>query len=87
MASRGPQDSLIRYIMLVRMLRVLRILADIDRFSVVFQCFISLVPMFSSLVVVLFTIMYSWAQLGVSLFGGRIYRGAWSRNSNQPGTF
>jgi hypothetical protein len=42
--------------------------------AVVFQIFLNLIPMFSSLVVVLFVIMYGYAQVGVALFGGRILR-------------
>ena len=46
-----------------------RQLQDVYRFSIVFQIFINLVPLFSSLVVVLFLIMYGYAQVGISFFG------------------
>ena len=66
-------DTLIRYIMLVRMLRMLRILGGVEKFAIVFQVFLDLLPVFWTLFGALFLIMYDYAQLGIALFGGEIY--------------
>ena len=69
------QRGAIRFIMFVRMLRVLRVFADLEQFSVIFAAFFDLAPAFSKLGTVLFLIMCGFGQVGIPLFGGEIYRG------------
>jgi hypothetical protein len=70
--TRGQDEALIRYIMLVRMLRMLRIFGGVERFAIVFQVFLELLPVFSSLFGILFLMMYHYAQLGIGIFGGKV---------------
>ena len=68
--------ALIRFIMFVRLLRILRVLNDINEFHNIFAAFFQLVPAFSRLVAVLFLITVLFGQIGIPLFGGKIYEGA-----------
>ena len=63
----------IRFIMFARMLRMLRIFADLDAFSVIFSAFFDLAPAFSKLGTVLLLIMALFGQVAIPLFGGDIY--------------
>jgi hypothetical protein len=71
----------IRFIMFARTLRILRIFADLDQFSVIFSAFFDLAPAFSKLGTVLLLIMSMFGQIAIPLFGGDIYE---VRQKNRP---
>lgn len=58
---------------------MLRILGAVEKFAIVFQVFIDLLPVFWSLFGALFLIMYYYAQLGIE--GAALYRVAHTHTS------
>ena len=62
----------IRYVMMLRMLRLARLLGKIPSVSFIARTFITMLPSLSNLLKVLFCIMYLFAALGVASFGGII---------------
>jgi hypothetical protein len=64
--------SVLRYTMLFRLLRVLRVLGTVERFNVIFATFLRLIPAFSTLFGVLWAIFVLYAEVGVGLFGGKV---------------
>jgi hypothetical protein len=80
-ARRFNDRQAIRFIMFARTLRILRIFADLDQFSVIFSAFFDLAPAFSKLGTVLLLIMSMFGQIAIPLFGGDIYE---VRQKNRP---
>ena len=56
----------------LRALRMLRLLASVERFNAIFRHFVRLLPAFSALFGALWALFYVYAQLGIVIFGGRI---------------
>jgi len=73
--NEGNKWSWIRWMLIVRLLRCLRLLVAVRRFNTIFATFLQLVPAFVTLFGMLFALMTLYAQLGVQAFGGKIYVG------------
>ena len=65
----------LKVLLLVRFSRVLRLLASIKRFETIFSTFMTLLPKFSTLIMMVVTIFYLYAAIGMGLFGGQVYAG------------
>jgi potassium/chloride transporter 9 len=63
----------LRALLILRLMRVLRLLTSIKRFEIIFSTFMSLLPKFSVLLMMVFTLFYIYAALGVGMFGGLVY--------------
>lgn len=64
---------ILKYIILLRLFRILKLLVELDHYRMIFKTFIKLIPTFGILLGVMFTLFYSFSILGVALFGGKIY--------------
>jgi len=64
--------NLIRLATLFRLLRLLRIFKHVPQFQRIFVTFIRMLPAASKLFLVLFVVMYTFALLGMQIFGGLI---------------
>lgn len=73
--NRGDYWMWIRYMLLIRLLRCMRLLVAVRRFNVIFATFLQLVPAFITLLGMLFALMALYAEIGVQAFGGKIYVG------------
>ena len=67
-------SRIIRMIVLARVLRLVRLLTAMKRFQLIGAISAEILPAARSVVVLLFLLMYTFACLGVSLFGGLITR-------------
>jgi hypothetical protein len=56
-------------------MRLLRLLSNSKRFIVIASTFMKLVPAFTNLFGLLFTVCFIYALIGVQAFGGLIYVG------------
>ena len=63
----------LQLILIVRLARVIRLLTDFPRFRVIFATLTSLVPKFSTLMLMVFTLFYIFSAIGVAVFGGFIF--------------
>jgi hypothetical protein len=63
----------LRILLIIRLMRILRLLVSIKRFEIIFSTFTSLLPKFSVLVMMVVTMFYIYAALGVGMFGGIVY--------------
>jgi len=73
--TQGNQWHWIRYMLVFRLLRCLRLLVAVRRFNNIFATFLQLVPAFITLGGMLFALMALYAEVGLQLFGGKIYVG------------
>jgi two pore calcium channel protein len=73
--NEGNKWAWIRYMLVVRLLRCLRLLVAVRRFNMIFATFLQLVPAFITLFGMLFALMTLYAQIGLQAFGGKIYVG------------
>lgn len=67
--------ELIRYLVALRCLRLVALLADIPRFADLVRIFSMLLPASIPLLVFFFLALYVFSAIGVQLFGGLIYDG------------
>jgi len=67
-----PSEQMQRAVYCLRALRMLRLLASVERFNAIFRHFVRLLPAFSALFGALWALFYVYAQLGIVIFGGRI---------------
>ena len=65
--------SLVRYVLLARLLRLARLLSAFTCFQVVFGTLRRIVPMMATFIGMLWCIVSSFAAAGVALFGGLVY--------------
>ena len=63
----------VKYTIVLRLFRVLKLLAYIDSYRIIFKTFFNLFPVFKTLIGVLIVIFYIFSLLGVDLFGGKVY--------------
>ena len=69
------RDSrLIRYVIMARVLRLLRLLFAMKPFQVIVGISMDILPLAANVLLLLFCIMYTFAALGMYLFGGMISR-------------
>jgi two pore calcium channel protein len=69
----AESGAVVRYVVLVRMLRVARLFTNVQAFASISQAFIELIPAFQRLTTVLFLVMLTFSQVGIAAFGGRVY--------------
>ena len=67
-----PSEQMQRAVYCLRALRMLRLLASVERFNAIYRHFVRLLPAFSALFGALWALFYVYAQLGIVIFGGRI---------------
>lgn len=67
-------SRLIRMIVMARVLRLIRLLAAIPTFQIIFEVSADILPAVSSILLLLFFLLYFFAALGVDLYGGLITR-------------
>lgn len=67
-------SRVIRYIVMTRVLRLVRVIVSIKRFRVVGEIWYEIMPYATSVLTLLFVIMYIFAALGVELYGGLVTR-------------
>jgi len=67
-------SRLIRYIVMMRVLRLSRLLVAMKQFQVIGNTCVEILPAVSRVFILLFCIMYLFSTLGVILFGGMISR-------------
>jgi two pore calcium channel protein len=67
-------SRLIRYVIMVRVLRLLRLLFALKAFQVIGGISAEIIPLAANVLLLLFCIMYVFAALGMYLFGGMISR-------------
>jgi two pore calcium channel protein len=67
-------SRLIRYVIMVRVLRLLRLLFSLKAFQVIGGISTEIIPLAANVLLLLFCIMYVFAALGMYLFGGMISR-------------
>jgi two pore calcium channel protein len=61
-------------IVMARVLRLVRLLTAMKRFQLIGAISVEILPTARSIVLLLFLVMYMFAAIGVSLFGGLITR-------------
>jgi two pore calcium channel protein len=67
-------SRLIRYVIMARVLRLLRLLFALKYFQVIGGISAEIMPLAANVILLLFCIMYVFAALGMHLFGGMISR-------------
>ena len=67
-----PSEQIQRAVYCLRALRMLRLLASVERFNAIYRHFVRLLPAFSALFGALWALFYVYAELGIVIFGGRI---------------
>ena len=65
---------IVKYFMLLRLLRVLSLLGEVEQYRIIFSTFVSLIPHYMQLLGVLTSIFYIFSLIGVQIFGGLIYK-------------
>lgn len=63
-----------KYFILLRVFRVLKLLDGVKQYRIIFNTFRNLIPIFGTLMGIMITTFYFFSLLGVSLFGGMIYK-------------
>jgi hypothetical protein len=64
-----------RYFTILRLLRLVRLLAQVERFAFICTCIWKMMMASKEAIGLLFGILYVYATMGVMLFGGLIYDG------------
>jgi two pore calcium channel protein len=67
-----PICDVIQYILLLRLTRTLRLVVLVRRFNEIFGTFVDLIPAFSTLFGMMWTVFSVFASIGMVLFGGRV---------------
>eukprot|EP01060_Flectonema_neradi_P031515 TRINITY_DN4805_c0_g1_i1.p1 TRINITY_DN4805_c0_g1~~TRINITY_DN4805_c0_g1_i1.p1 ORF type:complete len:1083 (+),score=99.79 TRINITY_DN4805_c0_g1_i1:618-3866(+) len=68
---------LLKFVVMARMLRLLRVLAILPWFSMIFSTFVAALPTAKKVSLLFFSLMYFFSYLGTDIFGGKI-------NTNMP---
>mmetsp|Transcript_97632 Transcript_97632/g.279235 ORF Transcript_97632/g.279235 Transcript_97632/m.279235 type:complete len:464 (+) Transcript_97632:1339-2730(+) len=68
-------DETMRYFTILRLLRLVRLLAQVERFAFICTCIWKMMMASKEAIGLLFGILYVYATMGVMLFGGLIYDG------------
>jgi hypothetical protein len=71
-AHNMPMSDVAQYVLLVRLTRTLRLVVVVRRFNEIFAIFIDLLPAFSTLFGMMWTVFSVYASVGMVLFGGKI---------------
>ena len=71
-AHEVPLSDVIQYILLLRLTRTLRLVVVVRRFNEIFNIFIALLPAFSTLFGMMWTVFSVYASVGMVLFGGKV---------------
>eukprot|EP00936_MAST-01D_sp_MAST-1D-sp1_P002157 g2157.t1 len=72
----SSQRLVVRVALLLRLLRLTRVVVALKRFNTIFTTYMSLLPAFATMFGMLFAIFNIFAEIGIAIFGGRIYKGA-----------
>ena len=67
-----PLCDVIQYVLLLRLTRTLRLVVLVRRFNEIFGTFVDLIPAFSTLFGMMWTVFSVFASVGMVLFGGKI---------------
>jgi hypothetical protein len=67
------QITLLKFLSLFRLFRILNLLAEVPQYSIIFKTFVNLIPLFGTLMGVLLTLFYTYCLLGMEIYGGLIY--------------
>jgi hypothetical protein len=70
------QPEWIRYLLILCVMRLARVLTSIKRYSVIMSSFFSLWQVVTPLVGVTYCFGSIFASIGIQLFGGKVYEGA-----------
>jgi hypothetical protein len=65
----------VRAALVLRLLRLLRVLVALKRFNHIFAIFVTLLPSFATMFGMLWAIFNFFAEVGIALFGGKIWLG------------
>ena len=71
-AHNVPLSDVTQYILILRLTRTLRLVVVVRRFNEIFNIFIDLLPAFSTLFGMMWTVFSVYASVGMVLFGGKI---------------
>ena len=71
-AHQVPISDVAQYILLLRLTRTLRLVVVVRRFNEIFGIFLDLLPAFSTLFGMMWTVFSIYASVGMVLFGGKI---------------
>ena len=66
--------KVLKYIMMIRLLRVLSYFQRFKKYKVIFDTFVYLMPIFGTLFGVMVSIYYFYCSIGIFLFGGKVYK-------------
>lgn len=67
-------SRLIRFVVMARVLRLVRVMAAMKSFQLIAVTFLKVLPAAKRITLLLFSIMYAFSALGMVLFGGKITR-------------
>ena len=67
-------SRVIRYIVMTRVIRLVRVIVSMKRFRVIGEIWYEIMPFAAAVLMLLFFIMYIFAALGVELYGGMVTR-------------
>lgn len=65
--------TLLKFLSLFRLFRILTLLAEVPQYSVIFRTFVNLIPLFGTLAGAILVILYLYCLLGIEVYGGLIY--------------
>lgn len=65
-------EEWIRYLLIARLLRLIRLLVHVDRYRVIISTFLKLIPRLTPYLGMIFCLMCIYCSLGVQLFGGLV---------------
>lgn len=63
---------LIRLVVMVRMMRVLRLVVATPQFQSIYSTWVKILPAATALLLLMFVLLFTFASLGMQLFGGKI---------------
>jgi len=69
----GIRSVYLRYVNLLRMFRLVKLLTSIPRFRMMTECILKLISISKDIAVLLFLTIFSFAVVGAQAFGGRLY--------------
>lgn len=65
-------EEWIRYLLIARLLRLIRLLVHVERYRVIISTFLKLIPRLTPYLAMIFCLMCLYCSLGVQLFGGLV---------------
>lgn len=65
-------EEWIRYLLIARLLRLIRLLVHVERYRVIISTFLKLIPRLTPYLAMIFCVMCLYCSLGVQLFGGLV---------------